>query len=99
MRHKCLRYGGLAILILFPIGMGGAERSYAGSDPKPATSSPQLLKGEIIMLSEEVCVVKDATGKTMMFKINKETKIGKSVKEGQIVEVSASADGVALSIK
>ncbi|OGW64249.1 MAG: hypothetical protein A3H49_07500 [Nitrospirae bacterium RIFCSPLOWO2_02_FULL_62_14] len=87
------------MLIIFLAGAGGGKQAHAATDPNPASVSPQLLKGEIIMLSEEVCVVKDATGKTMMFKINKETKIGKSVKEGQIVEVSASADGVALSIK
>ncbi len=71
----------------------------AGTDPKPATASPQLMKGEVIMLSGEVCVVKDATGKSVLFKIYKETKIDGAVKEGKVVEVAASADGVALSIK
>jgi hypothetical protein len=51
------------------------------------------------MLSTEVCVVKDAAGKSVLFKVDKETKIDGSVKEGKKVEVSASADGRALSIK
>ncbi|MGH8863472.1 MAG: hypothetical protein ACREVZ_02310, partial [Burkholderiales bacterium] len=69
------------------------------ADSKSATSSPQSMKGEVVMLSEEVCVVRDATGKSVLFKIDKGTKIDGSVKEGKTVEVTASDDGRALSIK
>jgi hypothetical protein len=51
------------------------------------------------MLAGGVCVVRDATGKSVLFNIDKETKIEGSVREGKKVEVSASADGRALSIK
>ena len=57
------------------------------------------MTGEIVMLAGEVCVVRDATGKSVLFKVDKGTKIDGSVKEGKKVEVSASADGRALSIK
>jgi hypothetical protein len=94
-----LIYGGLAMLIFFPLGVGGGKHARAGVDSKSATSSPQSMKGEVVMLSGEVCVVRDATGKSVLFKIDKGTKIDASVKEGKMVEVSASADGQALSIK
>ena len=99
MKHRYLIYGGLALLIVFPLGVGGEIPALGSADSKTATSFPQLMKGEVIMLAGEVCVVRDATGKSVLFKIDKGTKIDGLVKEGKIVEVSASADGVALSIK
>jgi hypothetical protein len=99
MKHRHLIHGGLVLLVFVPLGAGGETHARAGSDSKPAASSLQLLKGEVVMLSGEVCVVKDATGKSVLFKIDKGTEIDKSVKEGKTVEVSAAADGVALSIK
>lgn len=99
MKHACLTSGGPAILILFVLGAGGAQDAPAGPDSKAAAVAAQLVKGEVVMLSGEVCVVKDAAGKSVLFKVDKGTKIDGLVKEGKKVEVSASADGVALSIK
>ncbi len=99
MKHRYLIYGGVALLIFFPLGAGGGKHVLAGADLKSAPSSPQLMKGEVVMLSGEVCVVRDATGRSVLFKIDKGTKIDGSVKEGKKVEVTASADGVALFIK
>jgi hypothetical protein len=96
MRHRYLIYGGLVLLIFFPLGAGGGV---AGADSKSAASSPQRMTGEIVMLSGGVCVVKDAAGKSVLFKVDKETQFDGSVKEGKKVEVSASADGRALVIK
>lgn len=99
MKHRHLIYGGLALLIFFPLGVGGGKHALAGADSESSPSSPQSMKGEVVMLSGEVCVVRDATGKSVLFKIDKGTKIDGSVKEGKKVEVSASADGRALVIK
>ena len=96
MKHRHLIYGVLVVLIVFPLGSGGGR---AGADSKSTPSSPQSMKGEVVMLSGEVCVVKDEAGKSVLFKVDKETKIDGSVKEGKKVEVSASADGRALAIK
>ncbi len=87
------------MLIFFPLGVGGGKNARAGTDSKLAISSPQLMKGKVVMLSGKVCVVRDATGKSVRFKIDKETKIDGSVKEGQKIEISATPDGVVLSIK
>jgi len=87
------------MLILFPLGVGGGKLARAGTDQKPAASSPISMKGEVIMLSGEVCVVRDNAGKSVLFKIDRGTKIDKSVKEGKTVEVAATADGMALYIK
>lgn len=100
MKHAYWIYAGLVILEFFPLGVGGGGRhALAIVDSKSPTSSPQLMKGEVVMLSGEVCVVKDAAGTSVLFRIDKGTKIDGSVKEGQKVEVSASADGRVLSIK
>jgi hypothetical protein len=99
MKHRCLIYGGLVVLTFFLLRVGGAPDALAGPDPKAAAAAAQQVKGEVVMLAGEVCVVRDATGKSVLFKIDKETKIDGSVKEGRKVEVSASADGRALVIK
>jgi hypothetical protein len=100
MRHRHLLYGGFVLLVLFPLGTGGeGGHARASADSKPQASSPQSMKGEVVMLSGEVCVVKDSTGKSVLFRIDKGTRIDGSVKEGKTVEVSASVDGRALSIK
>jgi hypothetical protein len=98
MKPAYLISGGLIALILFALGTGRAPDALAGPDSKTAAAA-QLVKGEVVMLGGEVCVVKDATGKSVLFKVDKETKIDGSVKEGKKVEISASADGLALSIK
>ncbi len=95
MKHRHLIYAGLVLLSAFPLGAGGG----VAADSKSAASFPQLMKGEVIMLAGGVCVVRDATGKSVLFNIDKETKIEGSVREGKKVEVYASADGRALSIK
>jgi hypothetical protein len=99
MKHVYLASGVLATLILFALGAGRAPDVLAGPDPKAAPAAAQLVKGEVVMLAGEVCVVKDAAGKSVLFKVDKETKIDGAVKEGKKVEISASADGVALSIR
>jgi hypothetical protein len=101
MRHTYLVYGGLVVLIGFPLGAGGGVRApaLAVADSQSAESSSQSMKGEVIMLGGEVCVVRDAVGKSVLFKIDKGTTIDGSVKEGKRVEVSASADGRAISIR
>jgi hypothetical protein len=99
MKRRHLISGGLVLLILCASGAGGASDALAGTDSKSAAASSQVMKGEVVMMAGEVCVVKDAAGKSVLFKVDKETKIDGSVKEGKKVEVSASADGRALSIK
>ena len=99
MKHRHLIYGGLAFLICFSLEVGGGMTVRADVDSKSVASSPQSMKGEVVMLAGGVCVVKDAAGKSVLFKVDKETKIDGSVKEGKKVEISASADGLALSIK
>lgn len=98
MKHAHLVHAGLVVLVCLPLDVGG-EGKHAFADSQSATSSPQSMKGEVVMLAGEVCVVRDATGKSVLFRIDKGTKIDGSVKEGKKVEVSASADGRALSIK
>lgn len=96
MKHRYLIYGGLVLLSVFPCETGSGV---AHADSKSASSVPQLMKGEVVMLAGEVCVVRDATGKSVLFNIDKDTKIDGVVKEGKKVEVSASADGRVLIIK
>lgn len=99
MKHAYLISGSLVALIVFALGASGAPDPPVGPDSKTAGVAAQLVKGEVVMLAGEVCVIKDAAGKSVLFKVDKETKMDGSVKEGKKVEISASADGLALSIK
>ncbi len=99
MKHRHLICGGLALLIFSLLGAGGGNHALAGADSKFAPVPAQSVKGEVVMLGGEVCVVRDEAGKSVLFKIDKGTKIEGAVKEGKKVEVSASADGQAIAIK
>lgn len=91
--------GSLFVIVTWLLLSSGGTQALAAADAKSPGPSPQVMKGEVVMVTAEVCVVRDAAGKSVMFKVEKGTRIEGTVKEGRIVEVSASTDGVALSIK
>jgi hypothetical protein len=64
-----------------------------------AKSTPQTIKGELVLLAGEVGVVKDSSGKATHLNVSPTTKIEGNPKPGDQVEVSVSGDGQALSIK
>jgi hypothetical protein len=71
---------------------------FADSAAKPAILSFSLITGEVVTFSSETCVIKEATGKTLSFKVDGETKMIGPVQEGDQVEVYVSPDGRVLYI-
>lgn len=69
------------------------------SNPPPASSGPQTVKGEVIMLTPELCVVKEPGGKSTLLSMGKDTVVSGGVKVGGKVEAQMTADGRAVSIK
>ena len=91
MTNYCRRmFLGLPLFVLFLAGGAGAPL-FADSE--------QVIRGEVIMLTSDVCVVKDEGGTSVMLRVDPRTKMTGSVKEGAKVEVHVSPDQLALSIK
>ena len=57
-----------------------------------------LVKGELISLSAESCVVKDSKGEIIAFTVDEQTSMVDFVHEGDLVEVYASPQGLARSV-
>ncbi|HEX9741758.1 MAG TPA: hypothetical protein VGA17_03110, partial [Nitrospiraceae bacterium] len=85
----------LALLLL---GAGETSRSHADSHPSSEAGSFLLVKGELVSLSAEACVIKDSTGEVISFTVDEQTSMIDFVREGDLVEVYASPDGLVRSI-
>lgn len=70
-----------------------------GAGPALFAEAEHVIRGEVVMISSDVCVVKDETGTTTMLRVDPSTKMDGSVKEGAKVEVTVSSEHLALSIK
>ncbi|MEW6544551.1 MAG: hypothetical protein AB1411_13200 [Nitrospirota bacterium] len=77
----------------------GGSRTQAGSAGPGADGTLQTVRGEVMMISADVCVVKDASGKSQLLNLGKNAKIEGQVKEGARVEAQVDANGNAVSLK
>lgn len=74
--------------------------SFAGNEmPAHSASSPQAVKGEVIMITDEFLVVEDPTGKGVVVLFDKDTKRKTAIKVGDKIEAQVSPDGYAESIR
>jgi len=96
------RHGFMALLmaILFSAVAWAAEPP---SQKPPATSAQpagaQEIRGELLKIDQEGCLLKDSFGKEVQLRINTNTKLEGEPKAGDKVEVSVMEGGVATSIK
>lgn len=67
--------------------------------PAPPSSAAQTVTGEVLMLTPELCIVRDPSGKSTLLTVGKDTAGTGNVKVGDKVEAQMTADGRALSIK
>jgi len=100
VHHMTFRYWGwlLVVLAFLLLGAGEADRSHAESPARPEAVSFLLVKGELMSLSEESCVIKDSKGETIAFKVDEQTSMVGFVHEGDAVEVYASPEGLVRSV-
>ena len=84
---------------LFALLLGGSPSTWSqGEQPSPATNISQTVTGEVVMLSDDVLILKDSTGARVLIQTGKETKRDPSVREGRKVEVQISTGGQARSV-
>jgi hypothetical protein len=67
-------------------------------EPGPAKPSPQV-RGEVMMLTNELVVVKSPEGTSILIPLEKDTPIDSTLKVGDQVEVSSGPDKRIISIK
>ena len=98
MSFKSLKIVKVAFLVLSAIsameGLGSAAKE------TPASSAPasETVEGEVLMVTEELIVVKDFNGKGTLLKVDKDTKRNGAVKVGDKVTAHVSQDGHAKSV-
>lgn len=71
------------------------------TDPAFAQAVPpsQTLKGQLLTIKGEVYVLRDATGRFVRVRVDKNTKRERPLVPGEKIEAQMSPDGRALSIK
>lgn len=68
--------------------------------PESGPSVPQVqTRGEVLMLTGELIVVKSEDGASILIPLNKNTALDSTVKVGDRVEVSAAPDYRTISVK
>lgn len=68
--------------------------------PEPGPPGPHTqTRGEVLMLTAELIVVKSADGTSILIPLDKHTALDSAVKVGDRVEISASADYHIISVK
>jgi hypothetical protein len=63
------------------------------------TSSGGVLKGEVLIVTDDFYLIKERGGKGVQVHLDKSTKRNGTIKVGDNVEAQVSTDGRALSIK
>lgn len=61
--------------------------------------SPVQTRGEVLMLTGELIVVKSADGTSILIPLNKNTVLDSTVQVGDHVEISATPDSRIISVK
>jgi hypothetical protein len=90
-----IKHALFAVLFVLNVSVIAVSGSVLAQDAK---SSPQTLKGQLLMLAGEVAIIRDSSGKTTHVPVSKATKVERGIKDGDMVEASLS-DGQATSIK
>jgi hypothetical protein len=88
----------LIVLALSLLGAGETDRPPAGPLAGSEAVSFLLIKGQLMSLSPESCVIKDSKGEIIGFKVDEQTSMVDFVHEGDLVEVYASPEGLARSV-
>lgn len=88
-----LLMAGCAVTVL----AAAAPLPASAAEPAPATA--RTLTGKVVMMSSNVCVIKDASGTSVMLNVRQQTRLEGEVREGATVEATVSPDGTATLIK
>lgn len=87
-------------LLVLAIIMSSSSQGFAATSlAAPSAAASETVKGEVLMASDQVLVVKDGAGRGVLLQVSKVTQFDGTVKVGDKVEAQLSRDGQALSVK
>lgn len=98
MNLQSLKIAKVAFLVLTAISAMESLGSAANETPAPSASASQTVEGEVLMVTEELIVVKELNGKGTLLKVDKDTKRNANIKVGDKVTAHVSQDGHAKSV-
>jgi len=88
------------VLVAVSLTVGGMTRIVADDLVMAQTAPPlQTLKGQLFAIQGEVYVLRDATGRFVRVRVDKETKKVRPLVAGEKIEAQVSQDGRALSLR
>ena len=92
----------LHVLIVMSLTVGGMTR-IVSNDLVLAQTAPPLqihtLKGQLFAIQGEVYLLRDATGRFVRVRVDKDTKKVRPLVAGEKIEAQVSQDGRALSLR
>jgi hypothetical protein len=92
----------IILALCFAFGLATALALLAPAKALPESSPARLpaqVRGEVLMLTSELIVVKSSDGTSILIPLEKETAIDSTVKVGDHVEVTSAPDKRFISIK
>lgn len=98
---SALRLGTVSML---PLTLGAVllmtqAALFAASVSTSPDTAAHTVSGEVMKISSEFYIVKDATGKTTLLQLQKYTVLDDGIKDGDRVQAQLADDGRTLSIK
>lgn len=89
------------LCLTLALAAGFAPAGLADTGPvAQAVSPPQSIRGEVVVITDDFYLVKEAVGKGMVQVLtSKATKVEQSIRMGDDVVAELSKEGVATSIK
>lgn len=96
------RHGLIALLIAILYSAVACAAEPPSQKPPATSAQPagaQDIRGELLKIDQEECLLKDSFGKEVRLRIDTNTKLEGEPKAGDKVEVSVMEGGVATSIK
>jgi len=98
MNIKSLKIAQVVFVVLTAISAMEGLGSAAEEAQAPTATASQTVKGEVVMATEELIVVKELDGKGTLVKVDKDTKRNGVIKVGDKVMAQISQDGYARSV-
>ena len=98
MNFQSLKIAQVAFVVLTAISAMEGLGSAAEEAQAPTATASQTVKGEVVMATEELIVVKELDGKGTLVKVDKDTKRNGVIKVGDKVMAQISQDGYAKSV-
>ncbi|OGW64253.1 MAG: hypothetical protein A3H49_07520 [Nitrospirae bacterium RIFCSPLOWO2_02_FULL_62_14] len=84
-------------LIELPAATNPAPQSDSAK-PAPSMNGTGILQGQLLKIDGDLYIVKDAGGKEVHLRVNKDTVLDKRIKAGDKVDVQMAADGHAATL-